>query len=104
MLGRVTPEQLKEKSFQNVIKEFLIEKNNYCEGFNKNYDKYHALDKKVIFEFLENTQPNKLANLKKVYGADYKQKIIERLNKELARRSMIDVAICQVSCRINFCS
>jgi len=91
MLGRVTPEQLKEKSFQKLIKEYLIEKNNYWEGFNKNYDNYHALDKKVIFEFLEDTQPDKLANLKKVYGDDYKQKIIERLNKELARRSMIDV-------------
>jgi type I restriction enzyme, R subunit len=91
VLSTITPEKLKEKSFQNLIKEYLINKNGYVESSNLNYDKYYALDKEMLFKFLETTQEKTMNELKGIYGPEYKQKIIKRLNEELARRSMIDV-------------
>jgi type I restriction enzyme R subunit len=91
LLSTITPEKLKEKSFQRLIKEYLTNENGYTESANVNYDKYHALDKEMLFEFLESTQKKTMTKLKDIYGAEYKQKIIKRLDEELARRSMIDV-------------
>ena len=51
MLSTVTPEKLKEKSFQKLIKEYLVNENDYVESANVNYDKYHALDKEMLFQF-----------------------------------------------------
>ncbi len=91
MLSTITPEKLKEKSFQNLIKEYLVNENEYIEGINANYDIYHAIDKELLFQFLEDTQEEKIEALKDVYGLEYKQKIVKRLNEELARKSMIEV-------------
>ena len=91
LLSKITPENLREHGFQELIKNYLIEENGYLESSNYNYDKYYALDKEMLFNFLENTQPKTLKKLKDVYGPDYKQKLIQRLNEELARRSMIDL-------------
>ena len=91
MLSTITPAKLKENAFQQLIKEYLIKENDYVESSNLNYDKYHALDTEMLFEFLETTQKKTMKELKNIYGPEYKQKIVKRLNEELARRSMIDV-------------
>ena len=91
MLSTITPAKLKEKAFQQLIKEYLISENNYVESSNLSYDKYHAIDTEMLFEFLETTQEKTMKELKNIYGPEYKQKIVKRLNEELARRSMIDV-------------
>jgi type I restriction enzyme R subunit len=87
----ITPDILKEENFQSVIKDYLIKENGYLASSNYNYDKHHALDKEMLFNFLEATQEKKMDKLQEIHGPNYKQKIIFRLNKELARRSMIDV-------------
>lgn len=91
MLSTGTPKQLTEKEFQRLIKKHLIEENDYLASNNQNYDKYHALDTEILFKFLETTQAKTMQELKNIYGPEYKQKIVKRLNAELARRSMIDV-------------
>ncbi len=55
------------------------------EGFKK-----YAIDTEVLFQFLEATQGKSLERLQKVYKEQYRQKIIDRLNKELDKRGMID--------------
>lgn len=91
MLTPITPDNLKENQFQTLFKDYLLAENGYTESSNQNFDKYHAIDTEMLFEFLENTQEKELANLEKIHGANYRKKIIQRLNKELARRSMIDI-------------
>jgi type I restriction enzyme R subunit len=91
LLSTITPAKLKENAFQQLIKEYLINESGYVESSNLNYDKYHALDTEMLFEFLETTQEKTMQELKNIYGPEYKQKIVKRLNEELARRSMIDV-------------
>jgi type I restriction enzyme R subunit len=87
----ITPDILKEKSFQGLIKEYLIEENGYVESFNKGYDRNYAIDIDMLFSFLENTQKKKIDKLKDIYGPKYKEKILYNIDKELKRRGSIDV-------------
>lgn len=87
----VTPDILKERAFQTVVKEYLTAENGYLEGNNHDYNCQYALDEKQLFAFLEETQDKALGKLKEIYKAQYKQKILFRLNTELKRRGIIDV-------------
>lgn len=49
-----------------------------------------AIDQEILFSFLEATQPKALERLKKAYKNDYQSKIMERIDKELKRRGVID--------------
>ncbi len=85
-----TPVELSEKGFEEYIEEHLL-KNGYIKGNPDDYSKEYALDTKILFEFLEDTQPEKMDKLKQIYKDRYKCKILERLNTELNNRGMIDV-------------
>lgn len=49
-----------------------------------------AIDQEILFSFLEATQPKALERLKKAYKDEYQSKIMERIDKELKRRGIID--------------
>lgn len=49
-----------------------------------------AIDQEILFSFLEATQPKALERLKKTYKDEYQSKIMERIDKELKRRGIID--------------
>src|SRR5699024_10333015 len=49
-----------------------------------------AIDQEILFSFLEATQPKALERLHKVYKDEYQSKIMERLDKELKRRGIIN--------------
>lgn len=87
----ITPDILKERAFQTVVKEYLITVNGYFEGTNNDYNRQFAIDEKQLFLFLEDTQERSLLKLKEIYKGQYKQKILFRLDYELKRRGMIDV-------------
>ena len=91
MITQITPDSLKEKSFQTLVKDYLINENGYIEGFNKDYDKEYALDTKCLFDFLETTQEKSMNRLKDIYNTNYKSKIIENLDRQLRARGSIDV-------------
>ncbi len=91
MITQITPDSLKEKSFQSLIKDYLINYNGYIEGFNRDYDKEYALDTKCLFEFLETTQEKSMNRLKDIYKTNYRAKIIENLDRQLRARGSIDV-------------
>ncbi|ETI67876.1 type I restriction endonuclease subunit R [Neobacillus vireti] len=86
-----TPDILKERAFQTVVKEYLTTVNGFFEGTNQDYNRQYAFDEKQLFSFLEETQEKALAKLKDIYKAQYKQKILFRLDTELKRRGMVDV-------------
>ncbi|MDD4346907.1 MAG: DEAD/DEAH box helicase family protein, partial [Desulfitobacteriaceae bacterium] len=91
MITPITPNSLKEKSFQALIKEYLIGANGYAESFNSGYDKVIALDVDCLFSFWESTQPKQLAKLQNIYQTNYKNKVIGNLVKELQSRGSLDV-------------
>ncbi|MDV8110424.1 DEAD/DEAH box helicase family protein [Bacillus sp. BAU-SS-2023] len=84
-------DDLRERNYQNIIKEYLINENGYIEGFNKNYNKTHALDTKMLFEFLYDTQSVQMNKLKETYKNKLEEKIIERLNKEISDYGILEV-------------
>ena len=85
-----TPEELLEKGFEEYIEEHLL-RNGYVKGSSDDYNKEYALDTKILFEFLEDTQPKKMDKLRQIHKDQYKFKILKRLNTELNNRGMIDV-------------
>ncbi|MFZ3579151.1 type I restriction endonuclease subunit R [Virgibacillus sp. DJP39] len=87
----LTPNVLKERAFQTVVKEYLTAENGYIEGTNEDYNRQYAVDETQLFLFLEDTQEKALAKLKDIYKGQYKQKILFRLDNELKSRGMVDV-------------
>jgi type I restriction enzyme R subunit len=85
-----TPEELREKGFEEYVEEHLL-KSGYIKGSPDDYNKEFALDTKLLFDFLEDTQPKKMEKLKEIYKDQYQFKVISRLNRELNNRGMIDV-------------
>jgi type I restriction enzyme R subunit len=85
-----TPLELSEKGFEEYVQEYLL-KTGYLEGSPKDFNKEYALDTKTLFEFLEDTQPEKMDKLRQIHKDQYEFKITNRLNTELNNRGMIDV-------------
>lgn len=85
-----TPVELSEKGFEDYVEEHFL-KNGYIKGNPADYSREFALDTKLLFEFLEDTQPEKMQKLKEIYKDRYRFKVISRLDRELNNRGMIDV-------------
>ena len=85
-----TPEELREIGFEEYVEEHLI-KSGYIKGNPDDYNKEFALDTKLLFDFLEDTQPKKMERLREIYKDQYQFKVLSRLNRELSNRGMIDV-------------
>lgn len=91
MITSITPDILNERSFQSLIKEYLINDNDYTESFNANYDKDLAIDVECFFSFLETTQEKQMTKLKEIYKSNYKTKVLSNLDRQLRKRGSIDV-------------
>lgn len=87
----ITVDDLKERNYQSIIKEYLINKNEYVNGANLNYDRFYAIDKKMLFDFLNETQPVQMEKLKDIYKVGFETKIIERIDFEIQKRGILDV-------------
>lgn len=85
-----TPIELSEKGFEEYVEECLL-KGGYIKGNPADYDREYAIDTKMLFDFLEDTQPKKIQRFKEAYKDQYKAKILYRLNQELNNRGMVDV-------------
>ncbi|WP_144646641.1 type I restriction endonuclease subunit R [Priestia megaterium] len=81
-----------EKGFEINIEASLLE-NGYIkrilEGEASRLFKQHAMDVEQLFSFLEDTQEKSLGILKRTYGADYKQKVLNRICDQLKRQGLI---------------
>lgn len=85
-----TPMELSEKGFEEYVEEHLL-KSRYVKGNPNDYNKEFALDTKILFDFLEDTQPKKMERLREIYNDQYQFKVLSRLNRELNNRGMVDV-------------
>lgn len=82
-----------EKGFETNIEEHFIESGyvkRKIEGKASEYFKRYAIDVEVLFQFLEDSQSKAIEKLKKVYKDNYKEKILERITKEISSRGIID--------------
>ena len=86
--------QLKERAdYQAYILEMLREKNGYQVRPSTAYDPGYGMDVERLFSFLEETQPDALVRLEKLYGDKTRQTILNYINNEVNKknRSLLDV-------------
>lgn len=85
---------LTEKDYQHFIIQRLIE-NGFVErqATKENYKSHLAMDPDMLFQFLEKTQPKKMAKIKNTLKEDYREGVLNFLNHEIcsSSRSLINV-------------
>lgn len=83
---------LTEKQYQEyIIKELL--KQGYAYRTSNTYDRVRAMDPDLLFQFLEGTQPKKMAQLQNIFKENYTDTLLNYINAEICKpsRSLIDV-------------
>mgnify|MGYP002555852934 CR=1 FL=1 len=58
---------LSEKEYQRFIIDKLVAENGYIERKNVKFDRNFAIDREMLFKFLDDTQPEAMAQIRKVY-------------------------------------
>ncbi len=84
---------LSEKEYQRYIIDYLVESNGYIERKNKHFDRLFAMDRELLFKFLDATQPDTMAALRKVYKQDAEETIVQVINNSCtsAKGSLVRV-------------
>lgn len=71
---------LSEKEYQRYIIDYLVKHNKYVERKNADFDRLFAMDKELLFKFLDTTQPDTMKALRKVYKKDTEEIIVQVIN------------------------
>lgn len=84
---------LSEKEYQRYIIERLVGEHGYVERKNFCFDAKFAMDREMLFKFLDETQPETMALLRKVFRDETEETVVAAINTELTknRGSLIDV-------------
>ena len=84
---------LSEKDYQKYLLERLSQDNGYIIRDSKKFDRYFAVDREMLFQFLNTTQPDTMDYLRKIYKNDLEDTIVSFINSEVTktRGSLIEV-------------
>jgi type I restriction enzyme, R subunit len=82
--------KVNEAGFEWAIERHLLS-SGYEKGKPEEFDAKFALFPQTLLRFLEATQPKELAKLRKVHGNSFERNVFSRLDKEIQKRSVIDV-------------
>lgn len=83
---------LTEKQYQRYIIDYLIENNGYIERSDSNFDRYYSIDRELLFRFLDESQPDEVQKLKKIYKDKYEDTLINVINNQItsSKSSLIE--------------
>ncbi len=76
---------LSEKEYQHFIMERLEQDNGYVIRKATSYDRLFAMDREMLFQFLNDTQPEAMDALQKIYKADLEDTIVSFINAEATK-------------------
>ena len=79
-----------EKRLEEAIEESLLKNGGYTKGHSQDFNKAYALDTKTLFNFLKETQRHKWKELKKIHGNKIKDKLLQRINRVIKKRGMLN--------------
>ena len=84
---------LSEKEYQHYIMNELKNKNGYMIRDTKSFERRFAMDKELLFQFLNETQPDEMEYLRKIYKANLEETIVNFINTETTkdRGSLLNV-------------
>lgn len=82
-----------EKEYQGFLLERLEKDNGFVVRKATNFDRYYAVDREMLFKFLNDTQPDTMDYLRKIYKDDLEETIVSFINAETTktRGSLIEV-------------
>lgn len=80
-----------EKGLENIIYQSLIHDCQYSEGNPKDYDHTYCLDTGKLFQFLHNTQLEKLTEVSNYHGANWEKKLYERFKRQIEEKSIVNI-------------
>ena len=79
---------LSEKEYQRFIINKLTDKDTgYVERKASSFDRFFAMDKEMLFKFLNDTQSEEMEALRKVYKSDLEATIVNYINREATKGS-----------------
>lgn len=76
---------LSEKEYQHFIMAELEKAGYVIRQAKSDYDKALAMDRGLVLQFLDTTQPKAMATLRKIYGDDAEDIIIQFINREITK-------------------
>lgn len=84
---------LGELEFEGEILDHLEKEDHYVRRTNKDFDRARAMDDELLLGFLDATQPDEVATLRRLFGDRYAETVLSCVNNELMKssRSLIDV-------------
>ncbi len=84
---------LTEKQYQQFIIDRLTLDNGYVQRTNADFDRLFAVDRGMLFRFLEDTQPETMAALRKIYKSSTEETVVNCINTEAtkSRGSLLNV-------------
>lgn len=77
---------LSEKEYQTYLLNKL-KQNGYLIRPAAKYDRLHAVDPELLIQFLDDTQPDKMKKLRKIYKADAEETIVAAINTAVTQRN-----------------
>ncbi|SFZ94445.1 type I restriction enzyme, R subunit [Flaviramulus basaltis] len=80
-----------EETFEEAIVASLLEDGGYVKGHSQDFDAQLGLFPSYISDFLEDSQPVAWEKLRNIHKEDVKEKVIQRLLRELDLRGTLDV-------------
>ena len=81
---------IREIQFETDIEASLLSNGGWTKAPNT-YQKELGLDLETLLTFLEKTQPKEMQRYQTVYGENYKQQLVKRLNDEIKVNGMVHV-------------
>ena len=76
---------LTEKEYQHEIMDYLQSHNGYLIRKSSHFDRRFAMDRELLFRFLEDTQPDAMEALRKIYQTDFEDTLVNFLNAEMTK-------------------
>lgn len=82
-----------EKQYQHFIMEYLKQNNGYIVRTDKEFNRLFALDEELLFRFLNETQPDEMDTLSRIYKGDLESTLINFINMEMTKKrgSLLEV-------------
>lgn len=77
---------MSEKEYQHFIMDYLAKHNGYRIREAKKFDRLYAIDREMLFEFLQTTQKDAMDNLRKVYKGDLETTLVNLINTEVTKK------------------
>lgn len=82
---------LTEKQYQRYIIDKLTDKSvGYIERTDADFDRYFAIDKELLFKFLDDTQKDEVAALRKIYKDKFEETVVSFINSRINSTSLIE--------------